>query len=484
MAKTDKKNKPKHGALYEDYNETDSKHIVSKSRPKYAERDLKRAKKERDQTFVDSKTTSKILQTAREQQEELEREEKELQTQQDKEYQKYAFRDSLNSKSKKRAFDINDGETTNDFNSGDEDADNNADDIFDQDFDQLEIELDPKDAAIFEKLMPKAPQQRQNLADIIAAKLQEFNEVNNTNNKDADNNVTDSNAQSDNKPMAGINQKVSQVYQKVGDLLSRYKSGPLPKAFKIIPSITNWEQVLYLTAPDNWTPHAICQATRIFISNMKPKHSQSLVVLDRVREDIEVNKKLNYHLYMALKKALYKPAAFFKGILFPLVESGNCTLREAVIISSVLAKVSVPVLHSAAALMHLATIDYSGPTALFIRVLLDKKYALPYRVIDALVFHFVGFANPANINNNYLNENGELPVLWHQSLLVFVQRYKSDLAPDQKSEIHNLIKVHYHPQISEEVSRELINSKCRDEIMEDPDMQNHSGGVDINMDML
>ena len=35
---------------------------------------------------------------------------------------------------------------------------------------------------------------------------------------------------------------------------------------------------------------------------------------------IFIDRKLNYHLYQALKKALYKPAAFFKGILLPLCE--------------------------------------------------------------------------------------------------------------------------------------------------------------------
>ena len=39
-----------------------------------------------------------------------------------------------------------------------------------------------------------------------------------------------------------------------------------------------------------------------------------------VRDDISKNKKLNYHYYYALKKALYKPAAWFKGILFPLAK--------------------------------------------------------------------------------------------------------------------------------------------------------------------
>jgi hypothetical protein len=40
-------------------------------------------------------------------------------------------------------------------------------------------------------------------------------------------------------------------------------------------------------------------------------------------------------------------------------------------------------LHSSAALMRLAEMDYSGPNSLFIRVLVDKKYALPYKVASS-----------------------------------------------------------------------------------------------------
>jgi essential nuclear protein 1 len=34
-----------------------------------------------------------------------------------------------------------------------------------------------------------------------------------------------------------------------------------------------------------------------------------------------------------------------------------------------------------------AEMEYCGTTSFFMRVLLDKKYALPYRVVDALVSH-------------------------------------------------------------------------------------------------
>lgn len=222
-------------------------------------------------------------------------------------------------------------------------------------------------------------------------------------------------------PKQGLNPKVVEVYTKVGYLLSRYKSGPLPKALKILPSLPHWAQLLALTQPNDWTPHATFACTKIFVSNLKPSEARVFmegVLLDRVREDMrDSNGKLAVQLYEALKKSLYKPAAFFKGILFPLCETG-CSLKEAAIIASVLSKVSVPVLHSAAALLRLASMDYTGPNSLFIRILLDKKYALPFKVVDALVFHYIRLANSPRSRDG----EDKLPVLWHQSLLVFVQR--------------------------------------------------------------
>lgn len=86
-----------------------------------------------------------------------------------------------------------------------------------------------------------------------------------------------------------------------------------------------WPTLLMLTMPENWTPHATYAATRIFASNLDPKQSQKFykeILLEKVREEIGAggSNKLSVHTYMALKKAIYKPAAFFKGILFPLCE--------------------------------------------------------------------------------------------------------------------------------------------------------------------
>lgn len=67
------------------------------------------------------------------------------------------------------------------------------------------------------------------------------------------------------------------------------------------------------------------------------------------------------------------------------------------IIGSVLSKVSIPGNHSAAALLRLSTMAYSGSTSSFIKVLINKKYALPRRVIDALVEHFAQFKDETRV---------------------------------------------------------------------------------------
>ncbi|NXB09505.1 BYST protein, partial [Cnemophilus loriae] len=262
-------------------------------------------------------------------------------------------------------------------------------------------------------------------------------------------------------PMPQLDPRVLEVYRGVREVLSKYRSGKLPKAFKIIPALSNWEQILYITEPETWTAAAMYQATRIFSSNLKERMAQrfyNLVLLPRIRDDIAEYKRLNFHLYMALKKALFKPAAWFKGILIPLCESGTCTLREAVIIGSILTKCSIPVLHSSAALLKLAEMQYSGANSIFLRLLIDKKYALPFRVLDALVFHFLAFRTDQRL----------LPVLWHQSFLALAQRYKEDLSSEQKEALLELLKFHSHPQISPEIRRELMNSKTRDVEGEQP----------------
>mmetsp|Transcript_12774 Transcript_12774/g.21381 ORF Transcript_12774/g.21381 Transcript_12774/m.21381 type:complete len:338 (-) Transcript_12774:72-1085(-) len=298
--------------------------------------------------------------------------------------------------------------------------------------------LSEAEEALVDKFLHADKLESRTLADIIMDKLQE---------------KKDSQGQQGFENMSQQGQeipaKVVEVYSAVGRLLQHYRSGKLPKALKMLPHLKNWEQVLWLTRPDEWSPAATYACTRIFASNLNEKMAQrflNFVLLEKCRDDIRTHRKLNYYFYMAIRKAMYKPSAFYKGFLLPLAQSGNCTLREAAIIGSALSKLSIPGIHSAAVLLRLAELPYSGSTSLFIKILLNKKYALPRRVVDALVNHFLTFEKESRL----------LPVIWHQSLLVFVQRYKFEFISEQKEKLKQLVKIQIHHQISAEVLRELM----------------------------
>ena len=303
--------------------------------------------------------------------------------------------------------------------------------------------LSAEDEALVASMMNHGgTEERRTLADIIFEKIEE---------KEAE--KRGEVMEDDEEGMMALPPKVVEVYTDIGKILSRYTSGKLPKAFKVIPSLSNWEEVLYLTRPDLWSPQAMYAATRIFASNLNPKMAQRfyhLVLLDSVRADIMHNKKLNYHYYMSLKKSVYKPAAFFKGILLPLCQE-NCTLREAAIVASVLQRVSIPVHHAAVAIHKMAQQqEYSGATSIFIKTLLNKKYSLPAPVIGSLVRHFA----------NFIHDDRTLPVLWHQALLVFVQRYKNEVQDEARDSLRRVMKKHYHHKITPEIRRELFGAQA------------------------
>lgn len=62
----------------------------------------------------------------------------------------------------------------------------------------------------------------------------------------------------------------------------------------------------------------------------------------------------------------------------------------------------------------------------------------------------------------FQRDKRELPVLWHQAFLTFVQRYKEDISSEQKEALMELLRAHTHEQITPEIRRELVHSKCRD----------------------
>ncbi|CAL5024662.1 unnamed protein product [Urochloa decumbens] len=316
-------------------------------------------------------------------------------------------------------------------------------------YDGGEVDINEEDEKALAAFMSKDKAAELTLGDIILQKIRE---------KDAE-------VSTEGRPRVKLDNSIIELYKEVGKFLSRYTSGKIPKAFKRIPSLECWAEVLQLTEPENWSPNAVYQATRLFSSNMNTKNAERFyeaILLPRVRNDIRQNKRLHFALYQSLKKSLYKPAAFNKGILLPLCREGNCTLREAVIIGSIIQKVSIPFLHASVALVKLAEMEYCGTTSYFIKLFLDKKYALPYRALDAVLAHFMRFLDDERI----------MPVIWHQSLLAFVERYKNELEKKDKEKLVRLLDHQKHYLVTPEIRRELKGSCNRGE--KDNNMQTSS----------
>ena len=76
---------------------------------------------------------------------------------------------------------------------------------------------------------------------------------------------------------------------------------------------------------------------------------------------------------------------------------------------------------------------------------------MPAPVIGSLVRHFASFTK---------DKDAVLPVLWHQCLLVFVQRYKNEVQDEAREALRLLMKVHSHHKITPEIRRELFGAKA------------------------
>ena len=261
--------------------------------------------------------------------------------------------------------------------------------------------------------------------------------------------------------------EVKAVYLKVGELLSKYRDGKVPDCFSVLPRVAHWESLVQLTSPEKWTPHAFFKTTRLFVAS--PESKQTLYyfkyyLLPRVLSEIARTGKLNYHLFQSLKKGLYRPALWFRGILFPFLK-GNYredfalgkrpeinsfslgTLKQAQIIAAVLMKTSLPNLHASAALLKILSLEYTGPVGVLIKLFIDKKFALPLSVIRELSQWFLRFQH---------KEQDKMPVLWFQTLFSFAKSYRKHLQEQEKTDLKKLVKKKLkHHQLSSEIIQVL-----------------------------
>ena len=101
------------------------------------------------------------------------------------------------------------------------------------------------------------------------------------------------------------------------------------------------------------------------------------------------------------------------------------------------------------------------------------------------MFHFLRFRaspSPGNVPAGPTSASGgavvdtdqrlatkdvKLPVLWHQCLLAFAQRYRNDITEDQREALLDLLLARSHRDIGPEIRRELLEGRGRGVVLED-----------------
>ena len=99
--------------------------------------------------------------------------------------------------------------------------------------------INKKDEQAFERFMNKSTERR-TLAEILQEKITEKRTEVETMYSDVDS-----------LQQRDLDPRVVEMYQSVGKILSKYRSGKVPKAFKVIAQFKNWEDLLMLTEPGN-----------------------------------------------------------------------------------------------------------------------------------------------------------------------------------------------------------------------------------------
>ena len=205
-----------------------------------------------------------------------------------------------------------------------------------------------------------------------------------------------------------------------------------------------------LTHPENYSAASMLHATRMFAATSSPKVCERSVefekkalflifaifsfykyyLLPRCMDDIMEYRKLNVHLFSALKKAVYKPEAFVKGIVLPWCQSDAFTMTAAHVLRAVLASIKVPVVHAATAVVKLARLPICGPLSYVLAGLLKKRYSLPALAINALIRHFGSYDAEEPME---LSLNGCIAVL--------VEFYHHELSDEQRKSLIELLEV-------------------------------------------
>ncbi|VDK36103.1 unnamed protein product [Taenia asiatica] len=231
------------------------------------------------------------------------------------------------------------------------------------------------------------------------------------------------------------------------DVLSHYRSGPLPKTIKMLPHLPGYESLLEMLSPLEWTSHAYPRIVKVFASKGGDQafHFYENYLLPKVRSDIAKNGRLCVQLFEALIASLFRIREF--------LAASEMTKTEGVILAHLIKKASIRAHFSAVALSLTCEEDFSIPRSMVIEAIINKRYFLPEDAVTRLVAYFTSFDN-ANCSM-YFTPEGRMPLTWFKSLLAFLEFYREGVRPEEREQLVRLCRRHEHPSITPEI-RALI----------------------------
>jgi len=222
--------------------------------------------------------------------------------------------------------------------------------------------------------------------------------------------------------------KLLKILERASLFLKVYRIGKIPKIFRILPNLKNFEEIILLTRPDIWSDQAILSVTRSFLPRLdKTQLSRfyTLVLAPRFQESIFNQQLCSTHIQKAIKLSTNFPFIFFSSIILPICDSKKCSTREGAILSSILYKYHFS---STVIMTVVARLLKNPPTltkCLVLRIIISKNYLIPHRIIDLFVDFFT-LNNKKNFSPHYKT-----------LFLIFLRNYTTFLSNEDKQKVSN-----------------------------------------------
>jgi len=222
--------------------------------------------------------------------------------------------------------------------------------------------------------------------------------------------------------------KLFKILERASLFLKVYRSGKLPKIVRLLPSLRNFEEIIWLTRPDIWSDQAMLSITRSFLPRLdKAQMSRyySLILAPRFQESIFNQQICSSHIQKTIKLSTNFPFTFFSSLILPICDSKECSLREGAALGSILYKYHFSSLVVITLIIRLLENPITQTKCLMLRIIISKNYLIPHRILDLFVDFFT------------LNNNRIFFPHYRTLLLIFLRNYTSFLSNEDKQKISN-----------------------------------------------